>query len=53
MSVLQILVRRARQFGLRRSVAVYLLIVVGLVLASELAIEHIIGQGGGGPSCET
>ena len=49
MSVLQILVRRARQFGLRRSVAVYLLIVVGLVLASELAIEHIIGQGVANP----
>ncbi len=45
MGVLQTLVRRARQFGLRRSAAVYLVIVVGLVLASELAIEHIVGQG--------
>ena len=49
MSVFQSLVRRARLFGLRRSVAVYLLIVVGLVLASELAIEHIIGQEGAVP----
>ncbi len=50
MSVVQTLLRRARQFGLRRSVAVYLVIVVGLVLASELDIEHIIGQGAAGPA---
>jgi len=48
-SVLHTLMRRARQFGLRRSVAVYLLIVVGLVLASELAIEHLIGQESAAP----
>ena len=45
MSTFQTLVRRARHFGLRRSIAVYLLIVVGLVLASELGIEHMFGQG--------
>ncbi len=49
MSAFQTLVRRARQFGLRRSIAVYLAIVVGLVLASELAIQHIMGQGGSDP----
>jgi len=45
MSVLETLVRRARQFGFRRSIAIYLAIVVGLVLACELAIEHIMRQG--------
>ncbi len=45
MSALQLLMQRARQFGVRRSIAVYLAIVVGLVLASELAIQHIMGQG--------
>ena len=45
MKLLQTLACRARQFGYRRSIAVYLVIVVALVLASELAIEHILQQG--------
>src|SRR3954470_6618762 len=45
MTVLETLVRRARQFGFRRSIAIYLAIVVGLVLACALAIEHIMRQG--------
>jgi len=44
MKVLYTLLRRIRQFGLRRSAMVYLVIVAGLLLASELAIEHIVGQ---------
>lgn len=49
MSVLHTLLRRVRQFGLRRSALVYLVIVVGLVLSSEFAIEHIAGQTGEHP----
>jgi len=45
MRVLETLARRVRQFGLRRSAAVYLIIVVALVLASQFAIERIVGQG--------
>lgn len=46
---LRTLARRAAQFGLRRSIAIYLIIVVALVLASELAIEHLLTQGSIGP----
>ena len=49
MSLAKTLLQRSRQFGMRRSVAVYLAIVVGLVLASELAIEHMIGKGSAEP----
>lgn len=49
MKGLRTLARRAGQFGLRRSIAIYLIIVVALVLASELAIEHILAQEGIGP----
>lgn len=45
MSLVRTLMRRARQFGVRRSLTIYLAIVIGLVLAGELAIEHIIGEG--------
>ena len=48
MKALQSLAQRVRQFGLRRSATVYLAIVVGLVLASEFAIEQIAGQGAHG-----
>jgi PAS domain S-box-containing protein len=47
MSLLRTLTQRARQFGVRRSVAVYLTIVIGIVIAGELAIGHILGQGSG------
>ncbi len=43
------LLRRVRQFGVRRSLTIYLVIVIGLVLASEMAIEHMIGQGAAAP----
>ena len=49
MSALHRLFRRASQFGVRRSIAVYLAMVVGLVLAGELAIQYIMGQGGADP----
>ncbi|MEO8203619.1 MAG: PAS domain S-box protein, partial [Betaproteobacteria bacterium] len=39
MKVLDTLVQRARQFGVGRSIAVYLVIVIGLALACELAID--------------
>lgn len=42
MRALQALVFRVQRFGLRRSAAVYLVIVVGLVLASEFAIDQIV-----------
>lgn len=49
MKSLQTLLHRVRHFGLRRSIAIYLAIVVGLVLASELLIEHVLVQDGAGP----
>ena len=49
MRALQALVFRVQRFGLRRSAAVYLVIVVGLVLASEFAIDQIVVQGGDRP----
>ena len=49
MGLLQSVVTRLRQFGLRRSIAVYFIIVVGLVMAGELAIDHIVrGTADGG-----
>lgn len=42
MTPLQTLRRRLGQFGLRRSIAIYLLIVVGLALGSQLAIENVL-----------
>lgn len=45
MSLLGTLMQRARQFGVRRSLTIYLAIVFGLVLAGELAVEHFIGDG--------
>lgn len=46
MRALQALVFRVQRFGLRRSASVYLVIVVGLVLASEFAIDQIVVQEG-------
>lgn len=45
MNLVGTLMQRARQFGVRRSLTIYLAIVFGLVLAGELAVEHIIGDG--------
>ncbi|MBS0337630.1 MAG: EAL domain-containing protein [Proteobacteria bacterium] len=49
MKLLETLGLRVRQFGLRRSAAVYLVIVVGLALASEFAGDQISGQGAANP----
>ena len=49
MNLVETLIHRARRFGVKRSIAVYLVIFVGLVLASELAVEHLIGQGAASP----
>ena len=49
MNLVDTLVHRARQFGVKRSIAVYLVIVIGLVLACELAVEHLIGQSAASP----
>lgn len=46
MKSLETLLARVRRFGLRRSIAIYLAIVIGLVLASELMIEHFLARGG-------
>ena len=47
MSFLETLLVRLRRFGLRRSIAIYLVIVVCLVLAGELLIERMIGNASG------
>jgi len=49
MSVVGALLQRVRQFGVRRSLAIYVVILLGLVLASEMAIERMIGPGAAEP----
>jgi diguanylate cyclase (GGDEF)-like protein/PAS domain S-box-containing protein len=50
MKVVQTLVRRARQFGMPRSIAIYLCIFIGLALAGELTVEQLMGQGSADPA---
>jgi len=50
MNLLRNLARRTRQFGVRRSVAIYLMIVAGIVLACELAIGYRLGEGSDNPA---